>query len=97
MGGVGGGGGGGARSALTPSSSKPDPQVLSGLTVAVMQVPESVAFSFVAGVPPIVGLYSTVVLGLVTALFGGRPGMISGAAGAMAVVVKDLMMWARSE
>ena len=83
-------GGSGARSALTPSSSKPDPQVLSGLTVAVMQVPESVAFSFVAGVPPIVGLYSTVVLGLVTALFGGRPGMISGAAGAMAVVAADL-------
>ena len=56
-----------------------------------MQVPESVAFSFVAGVPPLVGLYSTFFLGLITALIGGKAGMISGAAGAMAVVIKDLM------
>ncbi|EGB13101.1 hypothetical protein AURANDRAFT_35872, partial [Aureococcus anophagefferens] len=66
-------------------------ELLSGVTVAVMQVPESVAFSFVAGVPPLVGLYSTFFLGLITALIGGKPGMISGAAGAMAVVIKDLM------
>ena len=67
-------------------------EVLSGLTVAVMQVPESVAFSFVAGVDPLCGLYSTVFLGFITAVMGGKPGMISGAAGAMAVVIKDLMM-----
>jgi len=66
-------------------------EVLSGITVAVMQVPESVAFSFVAGVPPLVGLYSTFFLGFITAVIGGKEGMISGAAGAMAVVIKDLM------
>ncbi|KAH8071262.1 secondary active sulfate transmembrane transporter [Aureococcus anophagefferens] len=65
-------------------------ELLSGVTVAVMQVPESVAFSFVAGVPP--ARTPTFFLGLITALIGGKPGMISGAAGAMAVVIKDLMV-----
>ena len=60
---------------------------LSGLTVALALVPEAIAFSFVAKVDPIVGLWSAVFLGLVTSAFGGRPGMISGATGAVAVVV----------
>lgn len=60
---------------------------LSGLTVALALVPEAVAFAFVAGLPPIVGLYGAFIMGLVTAMFGGRPGMISGATGAMAVVM----------
>jgi SulP family sulfate permease len=66
-------------------------EILSGLTVAIAQVPESVAFSFVAGVNPLVGLYATFFLGLITALIGGRPGMVSGAAGAMAVVARIVM------
>ena len=65
--------------------------VLSGLTVALALVPEAVAFAFVAGVPPIVGLYGAFMMGIVTALFGGRPGMISGATGAMAVVMVALV------
>jgi SulP family sulfate permease len=64
---------------------------LSGLTVALALVPEAVAFAFVAGVSPIIGLYSAFLLGLITAVVGGRPGMISGATGAMAVVVVGLV------
>ena len=65
--------------------------VLSGLTVALALVPEAVAFAFVAGVDPRVGLYGAFMMGLITALFGGRPGMISGATGAMAVVMVHLI------
>lgn len=65
-------------------------EVISGFTVAIMQVPESIAFSFVAGVPPLSGLHATVWMAIVTGLLGGKPGMISGAAGALAVVVADL-------
>jgi len=65
--------------------------ILSGITVALALVPEAIAFAFVAGVPPHVGLYSAVIVGLITAAFGGRPGMISGATGAMAVVVVGLV------
>ncbi|WP_339734269.1 SulP family inorganic anion transporter [uncultured Gimesia sp.] len=65
--------------------------VLSGLTVALALVPEAVAFAFVAGVPPTVGLYSAFFIGFVSALAGGRPGMISGATGAMAVVIVSLV------
>jgi SulP family sulfate permease len=65
--------------------------VLSGLTVALALVPEAVAFAFVAGVSPIIGLYSAFFIGLITAVLGGRPGMISGATGAMAVVVVALV------
>ena len=65
--------------------------VLSGLTVALALVPEAVAFAFVAGVSPVVGLYSAFFMGLITAVLGGRPGMISGATGAMAVVVVTLV------
>ncbi|MFI4854702.1 MAG: SulP family inorganic anion transporter, partial [Phycisphaerales bacterium JB065] len=64
---------------------------LSGLTVALALVPEAVAFAFVAGVSPIIGLYSAFFIGLITAIVGGRPGMISGATGAMAVVVVSLV------
>lgn len=65
--------------------------LLSGLTVALALVPEAVAFAFVAGVEPMVGLYAAFIMGLVTALIGGRPGMISGATGAMAVVMVALV------
>lgn len=66
-------------------------ETLSGLTVALALVPEAVAFAFVAGVSPIIGLYSAFFLGLITAVLGGRPGMISGATGAMAVIVVSLV------
>lgn len=66
-------------------------EVLSGITVSLALVPEAVAFAFVAGVSPIIGLYSAFFMGLITAIFGGRPGMISGATGAMAVVVVTLV------
>ena len=62
-------------------------ELLSGLTVALALVPEAVAFAFVAGVHPLVGLYAAFLVGLITALIGGRPGMISGATGALAVVM----------
>ena len=65
--------------------------VLSGLTVAFALVPEAVAFAFVAGVNPLVGLYGAFLMGLVTSIIGGRPGMISGATGATAVVMVALV------
>ncbi len=65
--------------------------ILSGLTVSLALVPEAVAFAFVAGVSPIIGLYGAFMMGLVTSVFGGRPGMISGATGAMAVVMVSLI------
>ena len=60
--------------------------ILSGMTVALLLVPEAIAFSFIAGVNPMVGLWSGVFVGLITAIFGGRPGMICGATGAIALV-----------
>jgi len=66
-------------------------EILSGLTVALALVPEAIAFSLIANVSPLIGLYSAFIIGLVTALFGGRPGMISGATGAIAVVVVSLV------
>jgi SulP family sulfate permease len=66
-------------------------ELLSGLTVALALVPEAVAFAFVAGVHPLVGLYAAFIVGLITALIGGRPGMISGATGALAVVMVSLV------
>ncbi len=74
---------------LTPMQIKTD--LLSGLTVALALVPEAVAFAFVANVHPLVGLYAAFIVGLITALFGGRPGMISGATGALAVVMVSLV------
>lgn len=68
-----------------PHNFKDD--VLSGLTVSLALVPEAVAFAFVAGVDPLVGLYAAFFVGFITSIFGGRPGMISGATGAMAVVM----------
>ena len=73
-----------------PKSAKND--ILSGLTVALALVPEAVAFAFVAHVEPLVGLYAAFIVGLITAIFGGRPGMISGATGALAVVMVALVL-----
>jgi SulP family sulfate permease len=73
----------------TPANAKND--FLSGLTVSLALVPEAVAFAFVAGVEPLVGLYAAFFVGLITAVFGGRPGMISGATGALAVVMVSLV------
>lgn len=69
----------------------PRADVLSGLTVALALVPEAVAFAFVAGVNPLTGLYAAFMVGLITAVIGGRPGMISGATGALAVVMVSLV------
>jgi len=69
----------------------PKNDILSGVTVALALVPEAVAFSFVAGIDPLVGLYGAFMMGLITALVGGRPGMISGATGAMAVVMVHMI------
>jgi len=74
---------------LTPAQIRTD--LLSGLTVALALVPEAVAFAFVAGVHPLVGLYAAFLVGLITAVIGGRPGMISGATGALAVVMVALV------
>ena len=74
---------------LTPARFRVE--ILAGLTVALALVPEAVAFAFVAGVHPLVGLYAAFIVGLVTALIGGRPGMISGATGALAVVMVSLV------
>lgn len=65
-------------------------EILSGLTVALALIPEAVAFALIAGLSPLTGLYAAFVMGLVTSLFGGRPGMISGATGAIAVVIVAL-------
>ncbi|WP_370321484.1 SulP family inorganic anion transporter [Oricola sp.] len=74
---------------LNPMTIKTE--LLSGLTVALALVPEAVAFAFVAGVHPLVGLYAAFIVGLITSVFGGRPGMISGATGALAVVMVSLV------
>ncbi len=65
-------------------------EVLAGLTVALALIPEAVAFAMIAGLSPLTGLYAAFVMGLVTSIFGGRPGMISGATGAVAVVIVAL-------
>lgn len=75
--------------AARSSSIKND--VLSGLTVALALVPEAIAFALIAGVEPLVGLYAAFMVGLITAITGGRPGMISGATGALAVVMVSLV------
>ncbi len=67
-------------------------EILSGLTVALALVPEAVAFSLMAKVSPLIGLYSAFIIGLITAVLGGRPGMISGATGAIAVVIVSLVV-----
>jgi SulP family sulfate permease len=65
-------------------------EILSGLTVALALIPEAVAFALIAGLSPLTGLYAAFTIGLVTSIFGGRPGMISGATGAVAVVIVSL-------
>ena len=65
-------------------------EILSGLTVALALIPEAVAFALIAGLSPLTGLYAAFVMGLVTSILGGRPGMISGATGAVAVVLVTL-------
>ncbi|MGH1404209.1 MAG: SulP family inorganic anion transporter [Alphaproteobacteria bacterium] len=72
-------------------TENPKTDILSGLTVALALVPEAIAFAFVAGVDPLVGLYAAFFVGLITAVFGGRSGMISGATGAMAVAMVGLV------
>ncbi len=67
-------------------------EILSGLTVALALVPEAIAFAFVAQVDPLVGLYAAFIVGLITATLGGRPGMISGATGALAVIMTGLVV-----
>ena len=76
---------------ITSKDSNLKNDLLSGITVALALVPEAVAFAFVAGVDPLVGLYAAFMVGLITSLVGGRPGMISGATGALAVVMVALV------
>jgi SulP family sulfate permease len=76
---------------IEPSKGSAQADIFSGVTVALALVPEAVAFAFVAGVSPIVGLYGAFIMCLLTAVLGGRPGMISGATGAMAVVMVGLV------
>ena len=76
------------KNTLIGSSAKDD--ILSGIVVAVALVPEAVAFSIIAGVSPLVGLYTAFIIGIITAIIGGKAGMISGATGAIAVVLVGL-------
>lgn len=76
---------------LRKRNFNPKDEILSGLTVALALVPEAVAFSLIANVSPLIGLYSAFIIGLITAILGGRPGMISGATGAIAVVIVSLV------
>lgn len=82
--------GGQAQPTLTKRQTSID--LLSGFTVSLALVPEAVAFAFVAGLAPLAGLYAAFIVGLITAVMGGRPGMISGATGALAVVMVSLVM-----
>lgn len=66
-------------------------EILAGLTVAMTMIPESLSFAIVAGFPPLVGLYGAFIMGLITAVFGGRPGLVSGGAGATVIVLIALM------
>ena len=76
---------------MTFNFNRSKTEILSGLTVALALIPEAVAFAIVAGVEPLVGLYAAFIVGLITACIGGRPGMISGATGALAVVMVALV------
>ena len=72
-------------------TDNPKADILSGLTVALALVPEAIAFAFVAKLDPLVGLYAAFIVGIMTSVFGGRSGMISGATGAMAVVMVGMV------
>jgi len=76
--------------ALTPTTARIN--ILSGLTVALAMVPEAIAFALIAQVSPLTGLYAAVIVSFITSVFGGRPGMISGATGALAVVMVALVV-----
>ena len=65
-------------------------EVLSGITVSLALIPEAIAFALIAGLSPLTGLYAALSVGLITSVFGGRPGMTSGASGAIAVVIVSL-------
>ncbi|PQJ14139.1 MULTISPECIES: SulP family inorganic anion transporter [Nonlabens] len=73
-------------------TKSPKNDILAGITVSLAMIPEVVAFAFVAGIDPLVALSGAFIIGLITALFGGRPGLISGAAGAVAVIFVDLII-----
>uniref|UniRef100_A9A7C0 Sulphate transporter n=1 Tax=Methanococcus maripaludis (strain C6 / ATCC BAA-1332) TaxID=444158 RepID=A9A7C0_METM6 len=77
---------------VIPKNGSVKNDVLSGLTVALALVPEAIAFSFILGIDPTIGLYAAFIMGIVTALIGGRPGMISGATGAVAVIFAPLVI-----
>src|SRR6218665_1819094 len=66
-------------------------EVLAGVTVAMTMMPESLSFAILAGFPPLVGLYAAFIMGIITSIFGGRPGLISGGAGATVIVLIALM------
>lgn len=66
-------------------------EILAGLTVAMTMIPESLSFAILAGLPPITSLYAAFIMGLVTSLLGGRPGMVSGGAGATIIVLIALI------
>src|SRR5690606_3014254 len=77
---------------LRAKGFNPKTEILSGLTVALALVPEAIAFSIIANVSPLVGLYTAFIIGLITSIMGGRPGMISGATGAIAVIIVALVV-----
>ncbi len=66
-------------------------EILAGLTVAMTMIPESLSFAILAGFPPLTGLYAAFIMGLVTAVLGGRPGLVSGGAGATVITLIALM------
>src|SRR5690606_27440581 len=72
-------------------------EILSGLTVALALIPEAIAFALIAGLSPLTGLYAACTIGFVTSILGGRPGMISGATGAIAVVFVGLIVLLKQE
>ncbi|MFB0924324.1 MAG: SulP family inorganic anion transporter, partial [Vicingaceae bacterium] len=72
-------------------TKNPKNDILSGITVSMAMIPEVVAFAFVAQIDPLVALSGAFIIGLITAIFGGRPGLISGAAGAVAVIFVSMI------
>lgn len=72
-------------------TSNPKNDITAGITVSLAMIPEVVAFAFVAQISPIVALFGAFVIGIISALFGGRPGLISGAAGAVAVIFVNMI------
>lgn len=77
---------------MSYSTSEIKTNLLSGLTVALAMVPEAIAFALIAQVSSLSGLYAAIIVCLITSIFGGRPGMISGATGALAVIMVGLVV-----